>query len=251
MASTATTASTTAPTRRRRPRIFWWMGLAAVAAAFTGFFKTFTLPRLQGTFHAPPVVYLHGAALLAWVLLFALQVGLVQTGRLPRHRQLGWIALLLAPIVVLLTIAIGVFAMHRDLAAGAGETAISSLLGNITAPVLFCALVFAGLHYRRRPDVHKRLMLIALVVIIWPAFFRLRHYFPGVPRPEWVFGFAAPQCLLLLAMLRDRLVDGRVHRVYWWVGLPVLLDAALETWLFDGPLWRSVARVLAAPFLSG
>jgi hypothetical protein len=226
---------------RGRTRYFLWAGVIALAAVLVGFFKTFLLPSWQGNFHGPTIVFIHGGFVLAWILLFLTQAWWVQSRRIPRHRSLGVIAAFVAPGVVVSTMAMGVFAMRRDLQAGLGDIATSLLLGTFTSPLIFFALVSAALAYRRQPDIHKRLMLLATVAILWPAFFRFRHYFPQVPRPEWIFGFLLPQLFLLAVMWVDKLRFGRVHPVYWWVGLPFMLEAALETWAFDSAGWRVVA----------
>ena len=46
---------------------------------------------------------------------------------------------------------------------------------------MFVALAIAAVLLRRRPDWHKRLMLLATMVVLWPAFFRFRHLMPFVP----------------------------------------------------------------------
>ena len=230
-------------------RLYLWAALAALAAAAVGFFRTFLWPSWQGVFEGPAVVYVHGAFVLGWLLLFATQAALVQSRRTPRHRRLGLLAALVAPGVVVSTMALGVSAMHRDLQAGMGELAKSLMLGTFTSPLVFLALVAAGLAMRRRPDVHKRLMLMATVAILWPAFFRFRHFFPSVPHPEWVFGFLLPQVFLAVVVWLDRASTGQVHSVYLWVGIPFVVEAALETWLLDSPGWRVVAGWLAGWFL--
>lgn len=228
-----------------RRESFLWAAWTALAVAAIGFWRTFLWPSLQQRFEGPTVVYVHGAFVLGWLLLFAAQAWWVKSRQVRRHRTLGWIALLVAPGVVVSTMALGVHVAHRDVAAGLGPMAVSQLLGNFTSPLIFCALVLAGLAWRKRPDVHKRLMLLATVAILWPAFFRFRHYFPDVARPDWVFAVGGEVLLVAMAMAIDRLRSGRVHPVYWWVGLPLLAEAALETWLLDSPGWRVVAGWLA------
>ena len=234
---------------RSRSRHFLWAGAAALLAVLIGFFKTFLLPSWQGSFHGPPIVYVHGGFVLAWILLFLTQAWWIQSRRIPRHRALGLLSGLVAPGVVVSTMAMGVFTMKRDLQAGLGELATSSLLGTFTSPLIFFALVSAALAFRRQPDIHKRLMLLATVAILWPAFFRFRHYFPRAPSPEWIFAFLLPQLFLALAMLADKLRYGRVQAVYWWVGLPFMIEAALETYYFDSAGWRIVAHWLARLFV--
>lgn len=237
-------------TRAHRPRFFLLAALLAIAAAMIGFFTTFTRPVWRGEFHGPAMAFVHGAFVLAWLLLFLAQSSLVQTGRAARHRVLGWTSVAIVPGVMVTTFAMGVLAMRRDVAAGGGDTAISLVLGTLSSPLIFAALVVGALAMRRRPDYHKRLMFLAMVAVMWPAFFRFRHYFPSVPRPEIWFAIVLAQVVPVgIAMLHDKLTLGRVHVVYRTVGLAVLAEAAVETLLFDSPGWRVVAHWLGDPFL--
>lgn len=170
---------------------------------------------------------------------------MIESRQVARHRILGWSGVAAVPGVVLTTMAMGVYALHRDLAAGGGETEVSLLVGTFTTPLVFAALFAGAVAYRRRPDFHKRLMVLATLVILWPAFFRFRHYFPGVPRPDFWFAFVFPNSLIVLAMLHDRLTTDRVHPVYWTAGLGVIAEAEAEIALFDGAVWRAVAHWLA------
>jgi hypothetical protein len=239
----------TYPRGRTGSRVYVGFALLVLASALIGFFTTYLRPMWRSEFHGPWQAHAHGALLAAWLLVFLAQALLVRARRVAVHRTLGWAGVALVPLVALSTMAMGVHAMHRDLAAGLGDIATSTLVGTITSPLIFAALVAGAVANRRRPDVHKRLMLLALLAITWPAFFRFRHYFPSVPRPEVWFGLVLPQLLVLLAMLHDKLRLGYVHRVYLTVGLAFMAEAALETWLFDSPAWRVLARAVAAPLL--
>ena len=240
---------TSAPRRAARTRVYVGFALVVLAASLIGFFTTYLRPLWLGEFHGPGIAHAHGALLGAWLLVFLAQAMLARSRNLAMHRTLGWAGLGLVPLVVASTVAMGVFAVRRDVAAGLGETAMSSLVGSVTSPLIFAALVTGAAVYRRSPDVHKRLMLLALIAITWPAFFRIRHYFPSVPRPDVWFGLGLQQLLLVLAMLHDKLRQGRVHRVYWTVGMAFMAEAALEVWLFDSAGWRVLGRLMATPFL--
>lgn len=212
----------------KAPTFFVGMALLALAVALAGFSKTFFAPVVAGTFDAPLIVHLHGAAAFAWVLMFVLQPTLIRAGRYDIHVRTGVIGAAIAFAVALTGVLVGLYVVERDLAAGIGPVAISSLLGVVTGMTLFLALVAGGVAFRGRPAVHKRLMLLATIVVLWPAWFRLRHWFPDVPRPEIWLGVVAAYSLVPLAMLRDRLVEGRVHPVWWWAGLPVVGEQATE-----------------------
>jgi uncharacterized membrane protein len=232
--------------RSPRTRFFLAAAYFTLAVALAGFAKTFFAPLVRGTFAAPAVVYLHAAVLFGWMLLFVMQAVLVRQRRPALHRRLGWIALLLAAGVVWSTLRIGVLAMHRGVANGAGPTAVSELVGVCSTMLIYTLLVALAVACRRRPDAHKRLMLLATIAILWPAWFRFRHYFPSVPFPEIVFAIAAANALVLVAMLHDRVRRGRVHPVNLWGGTALIAEQSLEAAMFDSPAWRVLAQWLAA-----
>ena len=240
--------SVTERPRRHKSRFFLVASCLALAVALVGFFKTFFLPSFRGTFSAPAVIYLHGALLFLWTVVLVTQSLLIQMRKLYWHRRLGYVSLGLVPCVVFSTMAAGVYVLKRDLALGGGQVAISSLVGTFTSPLVFALLVAVAIVYRRRPEYHKRLMLLAMIAIIWPAFFRFRHYFPSVAHPEVVFAFVLPNCMILIAMLWEKLMLGRVHVVYLTAGVALILENLTETYFFDSSGWRVLANWLAGFF---
>jgi hypothetical protein len=141
--------------RRPKSRYFLVAACLALAVTFVGFFKTFILPSTRGTFSAPTVIYVHGGFLFLWAALFFAQSLLIQKRKVKLHRRLGFLSLGLIPGVVISTMATGVYVMKRDLAAGDGEMAVSSLVGSFTTPIIFATLAAAGIVYRRRIELHK------------------------------------------------------------------------------------------------
>ena len=234
---------------KQKSRYFLVASCLALVVTLVGFFKTFILPSARGTFSAPAIIYVHGGILFLWTSILVTQSMLIRKRKLNLHRLLGFVSLGLVPCVVISTMAAGVYVMKRDLALGGGQVAISSLIGTFTTPLVFAILVAAAIVYRRRPEFHKRLMLLAMIAIIWPAFFRFRHYFPSVAYPEVVFGLILPQCMILLAMLWEKLTIGRVHVVYLTAGLALIAENVTEVSLFDSRGWRVLGNWLASFFL--
>jgi hypothetical protein len=223
--------------------------LLALAVVLIGFWTTFILPSFKGEFSAPAVIYVHGAFLFLWTLMLLLQASLIQTKKVRTHMTLGWTTLLVAAGVVFSTMATGVYVMKRDLAAGQGQLATSSLLGTFTTPLIFAVFVALAVKYRRRPEIHKRLMLLAMIEIIWPAFFRFRHYFPSVPSPEIYFAVFLPDLMIVFAMIWDKVKLGRVHPVYLIGGTLIIAENVAEVLLFGTPPWQTAADRLAGFFL--
>lgn len=225
-----------------RTPLFLIMGGVALSATLLGFGKTYFGPVSRGEFSGSWLLHLHGALAMGWVLMFALQPILVHTRRLSWHRQLGRVAVPLALAVAFTMIPAGLTQVRRDLALGVGQTAISTLLGVFTSGLLFVGLVVAGYRTRRTPEAHARWMLLATVVVIWPAWFRFRHWLPWVPRPEISLALVLADVWIVLAMIHDRVVRGAVHPVLLWGGLFVIFEQIAELLLFDSPPWRALAH---------
>jgi hypothetical protein len=109
--------------------------------------------------------------------------------------------------------------------------------------------VTAGIIYRRRPEIHKRLMLLAMISIIWAAFGRFRHYFPPFEQSMLVFQGIIPMSMVFLVMLWEKFSKGSIHPVYFYVGLPLVAEAAAEIYFFDYYGWQVVSGWLAGFFL--
>ena len=242
-------SSITKTTGNQRSRFFIVMAMLFAFVAIAGFAKTFFLPLMQDTFKAAPIFFVHGGFFFAWVFLFAVQVFLIRFKNPSLHRKLGVLAMVIAVGMVVSCIGVGVSAMQRDLESGLGQIARSSLMGVFTGMLLFSSLFIAGLAYRRRPDFHKRLMFLATVFVLWPAWFRFRHYFPDVPRPEIVFGFVFADIPIIIAMIYDKLTIKRVHPVYLYVGTVLIIENFVEVMIFDSPPWQIAANWLAGFFI--
>ena len=233
---------------QRYRSLYITIGIIGLAAVLIGFSKTFIFPVATGTFNAPWIVYVHGAFTFAWVVLFLVQALLIKAENWSLHFKLGVLGAVAAIGTAVTMPLVGRYQVERELAQGLGETAISSILGTILAAIVFLGLVIAGLWNRHRPDVHKRLMLIATIHVLWPAWFRFRHYFPSVSPPEIWFALLAADSLFILAWIWDYRENGRVHPVLLYGGLLVITDHVFETFAFDSQPWRLVSQAVWSLF---
>jgi len=231
----ATTAS--------RTKFFLGMGIAFVAVALAGFSSTFFIPVLRGTFRAPPVVYVHGALLFGWLALFTVQSSLIQGGGFATHRKMGWIGSAIAGAIVVSGVLVGFHATRRDLASGQDPFVLGQLVNILIEVLLFGALVAAAVLYRRDGAAHKRLLLLATISALGPAWLRLRHLLPGVPDPFVTFSLVA-DAVLLAAIARDWFATRSVHPVYLWAGGAMVAVHALELFAMTSTTWQQIARWL-------
>lgn len=228
--------------RDRAGLFYFGFGLLALAAVFTGFSTTYALPMARRTFAAPPIVHLHGALCLTWVLFFIGQTLLVRARRTPLHRRTGMAGIPIALGILVSGMGTALWATERDLATV--PTALATTIGTLTSLTIFAAFVIFGVAMRRRPDWHKRLMMLATVVVLWPAFFRFRHLLPSVPRPDIWLGLVAADLPILIAAVRDRLVYGRVHPVWAIFGTALVAEQTLEVLVFESAFWRTLGGIV-------
>lgn len=229
--------------RDRRQRFYFLVALLGLSAVLVGFSTTYIAPMARRSFHAPVVVHVHGALALTWILILGLQALLVRRGATKVHMRLGIAALPLAFAVLVSGLLVGRWTVVRDLPT-AGQAAFASFAGTFTSLSVFAGLVVAAVLLRRRPDWHKRLMLLATIVVWWPAWSRWRHLFPGVPRPDLVFALVIPDLPILVAAMRDRLRYGAVHPVWLYLGPAVFLEQLFETLNFSNGGWPELGRWL-------
>jgi hypothetical protein len=231
MATTAAAIPRTAPRRRL------YVGLAVLAAviAFVGFWPPYFGPLLAGTVDKSLIIHFHAAVYVGWLAIFVTQAVLAATGRVASHIKLGRFAIgygvLL--IVVGLVTAFARFAIRVR----AGETAAAQaqLLGPLLDMLVFAPLFAAAIYYRRTPEVHKRLMIVATTSLLIAAVNRM----PFLAEPRILLVHLLWTAPILLAMAHDFWGQRKVHPVYV-LGLVVLV--------LEGPLVRGPAR-LSQPWL--
>lgn len=180
---------------------FFGMALASLTVCFAGFFPTYLAPVSAGTFARPPLVHLHGLSMLAWILLYAVQTWLAATGRVGSHRRWGMLgpALATAGFLLLLSTMTLEFNHWEQVGPDAATRARAGMIATLPSGVIFAALVAAGLAQTHRPEVHKRLMLLATIVALFPAFGRIiRVYFFGIIQASQAQTMAPQQGLTMI-----------------------------------------------------
>jgi hypothetical protein len=228
-----------------RSGFFLYMSLGFLAVALLGFSTTFFLPLARGTFAAAPIVYAHGVLLFAWLIFFIAQASLIRVRNVLVHRRLGWVGALLGIAIVISGVAVSLHVTRRDLAAGRGDVVLGEFVGLLITFLVFGSLIAAAIVLRRNSESHKRLVLLATIWVLAPAWLRFRHFFTAVENPMVVFSIVADS-LIVVAIARDLMAYKRVHPVYIWVGgLIIAFDTILFSSAgFQNATWLRVARWL-------
>ena len=197
-----------------------------------GFFATPALPSL--------IVHLHGIIMTAWVVLFIVQVTLVARRQTKLHQRLGILGAGLAALVFVVGILTALYAAARG--ATPGPPALSFLIIPLGDMVIFAILIGAALYYRRRLDIHKRLMLLAAINLLVPAIARIPLSFITSGGPLAFFGLA-DLCLLVFVGF-DTVRHRRLHPAFLWGSLLIIVFQPLRILLAGTNAWISFAAAL-------
>ncbi|HEX5045485.1 MAG TPA: hypothetical protein VFX89_00055 [Gammaproteobacteria bacterium] len=200
----------------------------------------------SGRYAVSPLVHVHGALMLSWLVLLLAQSALVSTGRAQLHRTLGRVSFALAPALAIVMIAASLASYHRQLAAGRPPVVLgNALLAEASLVLQFGVLVTWALLARgAAPETHKRMMLMATVPLLSAAAGRM-PWLPFTAGASSEFDKVAvlyPLLLVAPAILHDAARSGRVHRAYL-IGLVIVLAATVATnELWSSPAWHNLVR---------
>ena len=156
---------------QRRYLVGFSLLVAAIVVA--GFMRTFFLPLANHTFAAPWFVYVHGTLFFTWIALLVTQTSLIASRDVARHRRLGLLAVALIPLMVASAVTVAFWSTARDYRAGGGDATIAFFFGQLMDMVMFAAFAIAALLARRRPQWHKRLILLATLAVLGAAVGRI------------------------------------------------------------------------------
>jgi hypothetical protein len=220
---------------------FGGMAILLGVVVFIGFFRTFFG---AGFVEAPlpsPILRVHGIVFTAWMLLFMAQAALVCARRVAWHRTLGIVAFCVPPLMIVLGAAAAMDALGRNVTIGALDpaTSLAIPLWNITA---FAIVIVGAWKARRRPDAHKRLILLATIGLSDAALGRFPWAQMGIPAAAGaVIGLAA---LILLVVAYDMLSLRRVHGSTMWAAPVVFVAGAFAVPFGMTSAWHGFAQFL-------
>jgi hypothetical protein len=226
---------------RRHPdrAFFTGVALAIAAVVFVGFAPTY---YLAAYFQGPAlnrVRHVHGMLFSAWVLLFVAQALLVSARRTDVHRRLGWAGAALACAMLVAGPITAIDAARRG-SAPAGIPPLAFMVVPMTDMLIFGVFVGAAVWYRRRADIHKRLMFLATIGILTAAIARLPYVLPLGP----LAFFALTDLFIIAAVVHDRRSRGRVHPATLWGGAILVLSQPLRLAVAGTAAWLAFARML-------
>lgn len=168
--------------------IFVVMAIIFVVTAIVGFIPT-SLGLITGVASGqqplpPPVVHFHAASMALWLLMLLAQSLLMYRKRRDLHRKLGLFSIVLAPCVLVAMYGVEMLNVERSLAASqaASTGQATDSISNVSSALLIHGVsylffptfyLWAILVRRKDNETHKRMMILATLVLMVPAIGRL------------------------------------------------------------------------------
>jgi hypothetical protein len=234
------TPSVTAPYTVSERRFYTGMAIAIFLVVFVGFSRSFFLRPLFPEHPSPsePIFYIHGALFTLWILLFALQVTLINRGSVQVHRNIGLVGMLLAIGMVILGIMGALYAAARPTGfVGIPVPGLSFLAIPFFDMILFSAFVTMAYLERRNPQSHKRWMVLATLNLITAAIAR----WPIINSLGPLAYFAMTDLFVVALAIWDFKSRKKLHPVTLRGGLLLILSHPVRLVVSGTAVWLSFA----------
>lgn len=223
-------------------RYYVGAAVGVIVVVLAGFSIDIPLLSRLGTLSI--LVRAHGLIMLTWIALFFVQTLLVARHRVDLHMRLGVFGAALAIAVVVADTATLITACRlggNHLPPGAPASLFLAFgLFNLFT---FAVLVGAALAVRkRRSDWHKRLMLLAAILLLDAALAR----FIAVYTPWNVDASVVRNWLMLALIVIDTWRCRRLHPAFVIGGLLVFVNDYGAIWAAGTPAWSNFASWLVS-----
>ncbi|MGA8311255.1 MAG: hypothetical protein WB755_14570 [Terriglobales bacterium] len=224
--ATAALSRPASPSRRTtspsRPALlenyfYFLMTLLIFGTVVYGFSHTVDQNLIHPAVPRPFILYVHAAVFSGWLVLFVLQSTLVRSHHVRWHRRVGWFGVGLGAVIPVLGVATAI-AMGRFNTFQLHQTgAAAFLIIPLWDMVNFAAAFALAVYWRKKPEFHRRLILIACCALTAASFGRS----PPNILPRIVF-YAGVDLLILLGVVRHLIVNRSIHQVYRYA-LPAII----------------------------
>jgi hypothetical protein len=208
-----------------RPGRYLYVGAALTIAliAIPAFTRTYWAPMASSALVLHPAVHIHAVLFFLWIAVLITQTVLPLRGRIAAHQALGLAGIALAALMVFSGILATIASLKAGLAGPRPEAARLSAGLGFGGMLLFSSFIIAGIANLRRPDWHRRLMLVATISILQAAIARWIMLIPTFNMPQRVLiGAVIVDALLVVIALLDMRSQRRLHPA-WIVGLSAML----------------------------
>lgn len=219
---------------------YFCMSLVMAGLVVWGFSRTVDASLFHANPRRPLLLWMHGAAFSTWIVFFIAQSALVRVRKVSWHRLLGWFGAGLATLMVGLGLTVAVVMTRFDVLVLHQSDVDAFLSVPFYDMIAFGTMIALAIYWRKRPEFHRRLVFIATCGLMDAAIGRFDFWFN-----HSIF-YVGLDLLIVLGVLRDVAVNGRVHKVYLYA-LPALIigqSVSVYAWRVNPGWWRAVTHAI-------
>jgi len=220
-------------------RFYLAAALGIVVVVLAGF--SIDLDLLRDMSGLSALVRIHGLVMFGWIALFVTQTVLVARQRVAWHRRLGMFGAALAGVIVVADTATVVTAVRlggKHLPPGIAVPLFVAF--SFFDLLAFAILVSGAVVLRGRSAWHKRLMLLATILVLDAALARFISAYTS-----WQLDSSlARDALILLCVAVDTWRCRRLHPAFVAGGLLVFVTDPFAQWVAALPVWARLCAWL-------
>lgn len=194
-----------------------------------------------------PVVIVHGLAITAWYLLSVVQTLLIAGKNRKLHMKLGWSAAGLLPVITVSGVLVAVHSARRSpgFVFFGMEYQHDFLLVMLAEIAVFTGFVTAGILTRKRPEIHRAMMLGASLSLLLGATTRIPWLVALFGGEESRTAFFGPVFLLGAGLIGVRALLTRKFDRWLATGWGIMVVTyLLAEQLSRTDAWRGLAAAL-------
>ena len=219
---------------------YFCMSLVMAGLVVWGFSRTVDTNLVHANPPRPWLLWMHAIAFSTWVIFFIAQSALVRVRKVSIHRLLGWFGSGLATVMVVLGLRVAVVMTRFDSVVLHQKDVDAFLSIPFLDMIVFGACIALAIYWRTKPDYHRRLVFVATCCLMDAA----------VGRFDFIFNhnlfYPALDVLIALGMVRDWIVEERVHKLYRYALPPLiaLQSISVYAWRVNPAWWRGITHAI-------
>jgi len=133
-----------------------------------GFYKTYT-SQFPNFIDKTNIIHIHGALLMAWLVLLVVQPLLISTGRAHLHRMIGKSSYVLGPLIIISLFLIGQSSFLRGVGKIPEQENLAIMVLDIRGFISFAIFWALAMINRKDSSVHMRYMIATGILAIGPG----------------------------------------------------------------------------------
>ena len=216
-------------------------------AILTGFAVDMLRKAAAHQLHYPWLIHAHAVLYVGWLLVLAVQVGLVRSGRISMHRAIGRVAVVLIPVTALFGLAAMISRKMAPIVVV--DTNLAFMGVQITNVIGMTVLLTAGYLMRANASAHKRLMIMGTIMVTETGFNRIfhepaRNVLGDGMGPFFLETYTGTLVLMLAIGIYDLATRRRLNPAYTAAFGFMLSLQLLASWLYQEQFWVTLMKQL-------